>query len=87
MKVKKLIDSLQEMMDKGQITEETQVLLNTYDDCMYEVACVEPLGEFIQIEAWQMREQTNLGLSIMSFIILKIIEKFLIIQALLWNRR
>lgn len=51
MKVKQLIDSLQEMMDKGQITEETQVLLNTYDDCMYEVSCVEPLGEFIQIEA------------------------------------
>ncbi len=51
MKVKQLIDSLKEMMDKGQITEETQVLLNTYDDCMYEVACVEPLGEFIQIEA------------------------------------
>ncbi|CDG30070.1 MULTISPECIES: hypothetical protein [Bacillus] len=51
MKVKQLIDSLQELIDKGEITEETQVLLNTYDDCMYEVACAEPLGEFVQIEA------------------------------------
>ncbi|ASS60616.1 hypothetical protein CHN56_00071 [Bacillus velezensis] len=29
MKVKELIDSLQELIDKGEITEETQVLLNT----------------------------------------------------------
>lgn len=46
-----MIDSLQEMMEKGEIKEDTTVLLNTYDDCMYKVACVEPLGEFIQIEA------------------------------------
>ncbi|MEN4815439.1 hypothetical protein ABEW22_19035 [Bacillus velezensis] len=51
MKVKQLIDSLQTMLEKGEIKEDTTVLLNTYDDCMYEVACVEPLGEFIQIEA------------------------------------
>ena len=51
MNIKQLINSLQTMLERSQITEETQVLLNTYDDCMYEVACVEPLGEFIQIEA------------------------------------
>ncbi|MCK6102288.1 MULTISPECIES: hypothetical protein [Bacillus amyloliquefaciens group] len=51
MKVKQLIDSLQTMLEKGEIKEETQILLNTYDDCMYEVACVESLGEFVQIEA------------------------------------
>ncbi|MBN7742694.1 hypothetical protein JYA35_08825 [Bacillus velezensis] len=51
MKVKKLIDSLQEMMDKGQITEETQVLLNTHDDRMYQVRSAERFGEYVQIAA------------------------------------
>ncbi|WP_179288781.1 hypothetical protein [Bacillus velezensis] len=51
MNVKQLIDSLQNMLDKGEIKEAATVLLNTYDDCMYEVACVETLGEFVQIEA------------------------------------
>ncbi|MCV3201493.1 hypothetical protein [Bacillus velezensis] len=53
MKVKQLIDSLQEMIDKGEITEETQVLLNTYDDHdrMYQVHSAERLGEYVQIEA------------------------------------
>lgn len=40
MSVKQLIDSLQTMLEKGGIKEDTTVLLNTYDDCMYEVACV-----------------------------------------------
>ncbi|UWD95705.1 hypothetical protein NX081_11405 [Bacillus velezensis] len=51
MNVKQLIDALQVMLEKGEIKEDTKVLLNTYDDCMYEVTCIEPLGEFVQIEA------------------------------------
>ncbi|MFB4367327.1 hypothetical protein ABEY05_20020 [Bacillus subtilis] len=51
MNVKQLINSLQTMLERGQIKEDTTVLLNTYDDCMYEVTCIEPLGEFLQIEA------------------------------------
>ncbi|MEN2438786.1 MULTISPECIES: hypothetical protein [Bacillus] len=51
MNVKQLINSLQTMLERGQIKEDTTVLLNTCDDCMYEVTGVEPLGEFLQIEA------------------------------------
>ncbi|WFP05539.1 hypothetical protein [Bacillus velezensis] len=48
---KQLIDALQSMIDQGEIKEEAKVLLNTYDDYMYEVRGAEPLGEFVQIEA------------------------------------
>ncbi|WP_263117617.1 hypothetical protein [Bacillus subtilis] len=51
MNAKQLIELLQNMLAKGTIKEETKVLLNTYDDCMYEVRGAEPLGEFVQIEA------------------------------------
>ncbi|MBG9768214.1 hypothetical protein ABD75_04165 [Bacillus vallismortis] len=50
MNVKQLINSLQSMLERGQIKEDTTVLLNTYDDCMYEVICVEPLGDFCKLK-------------------------------------